>query len=409
MQGESIRNVRVSTRETGPSPILNGKMPEIFGRCDPAFQAVADMFERNLTGRGDASDVGASCAVAIDGEVVVDLWGGFADVEKDRVWQEDTLCCCWSVSKTIGAVLTLMMIDQGKLDLDAPVARYWPAFGTNGKEGVLVRHLLDHTAGVSYVDAELEPGEANNWDTMIAAIESTALNWPAGSRLGYLNMTQGYLLGGLCSHVNGGRRLAQFLREDLAGPLGLDWHFAVADDVMARLATVYQTDPAMFKRIIEKDPDSVFSQSMKGRDHNETYNSVQWRKAENGAGTSHTNARAMARLYGTLARGGSLDGVAVLSRDTLKLAETQSVRETCAVNGIEMRFSLGFEMNCPPITPMGPGDRCFGYIGAGGSFAFADPDAKIGFGYGHNLMHQGVGPGPCGLPLVEAAIKSVYG
>ena len=394
--------------DTGPSPFLNGNTPDVFGRCDPAFQAVADTFEQNLTARGRDSDVGASCAVMIDGETVVDLWGGFADVAHDRIWQEDTLCCCWSVSKTIGAVLTLMMVDQGKLELDAPVARYWPAFGANGKDGILVRHLLDHTAGVSYVDADLKPGEANDWDTMIAAIEATAPNWRAGSKLGYLNMTQGYLLGGLCAHVNGERRLAQLLREDLAEPLGLDWHFAVPDDVMPRLATVYQIDPTAFQRIIEKNPESTFAKSMKGRDHSETYNSRQWRKAENGAGTSHTNARAMARLYGTLARGGAMDGFTALSSDTLKLAGTESVRETCAVNGIEMRFSLGFEMNCPPATPMGPGDRCFGYIGAGGSFAFADPDVKMGFGYSHNVMHQGLGPGPCGLPLVEAATAAAY-
>ncbi len=393
---------------TGPSPFLNGKTPDMFGRCDPAFQTVADTFEQNLTTRGENGDVGASCAVMVDGEMVVDLWGGFANVERDIIWQEDTLCCCWSVSKTIGAVLTLMMIDTGVIEIDAPVAQYWPEFGANGKDGILVRHLLDHTAGVSYVDAGLQPGDTNDWDVMVAAIEHTAPNWPAGTQLGYLNMTQGYLLGELCARVNGGRRLAQFLREELAEPLGLDWHFAVPDGVMPRLATVYQTDPDAFSRLIAKDPYSTFAKSMKGRDSNETYNSLRWRKAENGAGTSHTNARAMAKLYGTLARGGVLKDTRILGPETMALAATQSVRQTCAVNGIEMRFSLGFEMNCPPITPMGPGNSCFGYIGAGGSFAFADPDTKISFGYSHNVMHQGLGPGPCGLPLVEAAIAAVY-
>lgn len=398
----------MTTEDLGPSPFLKGKKPEMFGRCDPAFQAVADTFEQNLSGRGDNGDVGASCAVMIDGEFVVDLWGGYADIAQDKVWQEDTLSCCWSVSKTIGAVLTWMMIDKGLLDLDNPVARYWPEFGANGKDTILVRHLLDHTAGVSYVDADLKPGDTNNWDTMVAAIEQTAPNWPAGSQLGYLNMTQGYLLGELCARVNGGRRLAQFLREDLAEQLDLDWHFAVPDDVTPRLATVYQVDSGTFNRVIEKNPESVFAKSMKGRDPNETYNSSIWHSAENGAGTSHTNARGMAKLYGTLARGGELSGFRILNADALDRIATESVRQTCAVNGIEMRFSLGFEMNCPPVTPMGPADRGFGYIGAGGSFAFADPDAKLGFGYSHNLMHQGLGPGPCGLPLVEAVVAATY-
>ncbi len=393
---------------TDLNPFLEGKAPQVFGTCESKFQRVADVFKENLTQRGEQGDVGSSCAVMVDGELVVDLWGGYADVAEEREWQEDTLCCCWSVSKSIGAVLTLRMADQGLIDIEKPVSAYWPEFGANGKETILVRHVLNHTAGVSYVGADLQPGTVNDWDTMIAAIEATAPNWEAGSQLGYQNMTQGYLLGELCARVNGGRRLAQFFQEELAQPLGLHWHFAVPDAVMPRLATVYQSDPTLFARLIEENPDSPFALSMKGRDPDETYNTNAWRKAENGAGTSHTNARSMARLYGALARGGSLDGVTVLSQEALQLAQEQTVRDKDLINGLEMRFSTGFEMNCPPATPMGPGDRCFGFIGAGGSFAFADPDKELGFGYSHNVMHQGVGPGPCGLPLVEAAMDAVY-
>ena len=349
----------MSTETKGLSPFLNGQKPDVFGRYDPKFQPVADVFEHNLTQRGAHGDVGATCAVMVDGEMVVDLWGGYADVEHGKVWQDDTLCCCWSVSKTIGAVLTLRLIDQGVLDLDTPVAAYWPAFGANGKDRILVRHLLDHTAGVSFVDATLKPGAANDWGTMIAALEQTSPNWEAGTQLGYLNQTQGYLLGGLCFQVNGRRRLAQFLREELAEPLSLDWHFEIPDDDLARLATVYQIDASMFTRVIEKNPDSVFAKSMKGRDPAETYNSLRWRKAENGAGTSHTNARAMAKLYGALSRGGALDNFTVLSESALQAASKESIRETCAVNGIEMRFSTGFEMNCPPVTPMGTSETAF--------------------------------------------------
>lgn len=396
-----------SAPENGLNPFLEGKTPSVFGHCDPQFQAVADVFEHNLVDKGVNGDVGAACAVMVEGDLVVDLWGGYADVTEDRVWQENTLCCCWSVSKTIGALLTLMMVDRGLIDIDAPVANYWPAFGANSKDRILVRHLLDHTAGVSYVDSDLSPGEANEWDKMVPAIERTEPNWPAGTQLGYLNMTQGYLLGELCNRVNGGRRLAQFLQEELAEPLGLDWHFAVPKNMFDRIASVYQSDPGLFTRVIEANPDSTFAKSMRGRDPNETYNSAAWRGAENGAGTSHTNARAMAKLYGALANGGTHKDFRILSEKTLSLAQTESVRETCAINGIEMRFSLGFEMNCPPATPMGPGNKCFGYIGAGGSYAFADPERKLGFGYSHNVMHPGLGPGPCGLPLVEETLEVV--
>ena len=386
---------------------LNGKLPQVFGYCDPAFQTVADEFKQNFNDRGDSGDVGASCAVMVEGEMVVDLWGGYADVEKEQVWQEDTLVCCWSVSKGLGAALALMLVDRGRLDINAPVAQYWPGFAANGKEGVLVCHLLNHTAGLSCLDPDLAPGALYDWDTIVTAIEETTPNWEPGSRLGYLNMTHGYLLGELCARVNGGRRLAQALDEELADPLGLDWHFAVPDDTLPRIATVYQADPSFFNSMIEQDPETYFARSMKGRDSEEDYNSLKWRKAQNGSGTSHSNARAMARLYGCLARGGELDGIRILSEDTLNLAKTETVRGICAVNGVEMRFSNGFEMNCPPATPMGSNDRCFGYLGAGGSYAFADPDTKMGFGYSHNFMHMGVGPGPCGLPLVEATIAAV--
>lgn len=391
------------------NPFLQGRKPEVFGRCDPKFQGVADVFADNFAKRGEQGEVGASCAVMLDGDLVVDLWGGYADVAAARAWDKDTLTCCWSVSKGLGAALGLIMVDRGKLDLDAPVARYWPAFAKNGKDKILVRHLFDHRAAVTFVDAALKPGDIYDWDVMVRAIEDTAPNWPPGEKAVYLNMTQGYLLGGLCEKINGGKRLAQALRDDLAGPLKLDWHFAVPDDVLPRLARVYQLPSAGFTEFLAKNPDSIFAKSMKGRDPAEDYNSLKWRKAEIGSGSSHTNARAMARLYGCLARGGELDGVRVMSADTLSHATTEAVRGPDPIFGVELKFSTGFEMDCPPATPMGGGGRAFGYLGAGGSFAFADPDLKLGFGYSHNFMHMGVGPGPCGGPLVEAVMKAVRG
>ncbi|MDX2222963.1 MAG: serine hydrolase domain-containing protein [Rhodospirillaceae bacterium] len=388
------------------NPFLGGRKPEVFGRCDPKFQAVADVFADNFTARGAAGEVGASCAIMIDGELVVDLWGGFADVVANRPWQPDTLCCCWSVSKTIGATMVLKEVERGRLDLDVPVARYWTGFGRNGKAGIKVRHLLEHKAALTFVDADLKAGDLYDWNTMIAALETSAPNWPPGEKAAYLNMTQGYLTGGLCQQVNGGRRLGQAWREDVAVPLALDWHLGVPDTVMPRLATVYQVPSASFGEFLAKNPDSLMARSMKGRDPTEDYNNRRWRTCENGAGASHTNARSMARFYGCLARGGELDGVRLLSDNTLREAEAEAWRGPDPIFNAEARFSTGFELNCPPATPMGPGTRCFGYVGAGGSFAFADPETRIGFGYAHNFMHMGLGPGPCGLPLVEAATRA---
>ncbi|MBP01704.1 MAG: hypothetical protein CMM25_02680 [Rhodospirillaceae bacterium] len=398
----------MSNKKYSLNPYLLGNIAEIHGKCDPLFQEVADTFEQNFLYRGIDGEIGASCAVIIDGELIVDLWGGFAEPKTLTEWHENTICCCWSVSKTIGSVLTLMMIDQGLLNPSEPVATYWPEFSKNGKHGILVKHLLNHTAGLSYVDQDLSEGEINNRASMVSAIENTTPNWSPGSRLGYLNMTQGYLLGELCSRVNDGKQISQLLNEKIAGPLGLDWHFQITEDLVNRTANVYQANPTLFNDLINQNPDTIFAQSMKGRNPSETYNSDHWRTAENGSGTSHTNARSMAKLYSSLVTDCKLGAKSLFSKEVLNLAMTESILGVDTVNEIEMRFSLGFELNYPEVTPMGPNKHSFGYIGAGGSYAFADPTIRLGFGYSHNFMHSCIGPGPCGLPLVNKVMECAY-
>ena len=389
------------------NPLLGSLNPPIQGHADPSFRAVAEAFSKSFEINGFDAEVGATCAVMVDGEMVVDLWGGYADIASETPWQDDTLVCCWSVSKSLVATLGLMLVERGALDLDRPVAEYWPEFAQRGKQTVLVRHLLDHRAGLSYVDSELQRGDHYDWEVMVRALENTAPNWPPGSRHGYLNMTMGYLLGELFSRVNGGRRLAQFVREDLAAPLGLDWHFALLEELFPRIATVYRNEGESVADAVAAAPDSLFAKSMQGFDPSEDYNSKAWRGAQVGSGSSHGNARAMARLFGCLARGGELDGVRLLSEETLQLAQTEAAVGEDALLGMPMRYSTGFEMTCPPALPMGPSEKAFGYVGAGGAFGFADPTRKFAFGYSPNFMHMGVGPGRAGLALVEAAIGSL--
>jgi CubicO group peptidase (beta-lactamase class C family) len=389
------------------NPALGKLVPEIHGRCDPAFAAVADRFEQAFMSSDSDGEVGATCAVMVDGEMAVDLWGGFADVSKPRPWQRDTLVCGWSVAKSLCGTLGLMLVDRGQLELDAPVAHYWPEFGTKGKERILVCHLLEQRAALPVLEADLKPGDAYDWDIMVSAIQDSAPIWSPGSQAAYHNLTFGYLLGELFARVNGGRRLGQFLAEDLAGPLGLDWHLGLSAAQVDRTATVYRPSNDSLAAAMDLDADSLFLRSMKGSDPQETYNSSRWRAAQMGAGSAHGNARAMARLFGCLARGGELDGVRILSQRTAGLAAVQTSRGIDPVMGMEMRFSTGFEMACPPVTPMGPSDQAFGYIGAGGAFGFADPNVKMGFGYSPNFMHLGIGPGKWGLALSRAAINAL--
>lgn len=385
------------------NPFLGGRMPSIFGHCDPAFSAVKDAFAANFFERGTDGEVGATCCVMIDGVTVVDLYGGYAEAETDRVWQRDTISCSWSVGKAALTTLGLMLVDQGKLDLDEPVCRYWPEFGQNGKEEVLVRHCFDHRAAVSYVDADLVPGDLYEWETMVAALEETAPNFPPGSKEMYLNMTHGYLLGELFRRVNGGRKISQFLAEELSGPLDLDWHFALSDALIARTARVYQLTPAGIMEMVTANPDTIFAKSMKGFDVDEDFNSEKWRRSQIGSGSIHGNARSLARMWGALVRGGELDGVRIMSPETAALASREAVRGHDEILDVDIRFSTGYELNCPPAHPMGPNPNAFGFWGAGGVFGFGDPDSKLSFGYAPNYMHPKLELGPRGTPLVDAA------
>jgi len=388
------------------NPFLLGKEPQISGFCDPAFEDVHEAFRANFFERGEDGEVGATCCAMLDGRTVVDLYGGYAEPEADRVWQRDTISCSWSVGKAALATLALMLVDQGKLALDAPVYRYWPEFAKGGKEGVLVRHLLDHRAGVSYVDADLAPGDLYDWQTMVSAIEETTPNFPPGSKVMYLNMTHGYLLGELFARVNGGRRIAQFLREALSGPLDLDWHFALDDRQIARTARIYQKTPAGLMDMMQEHPDSLFARSMKGFRLDEDFNSDAWRRAQIGSGSIHGNARSLARLWAALVRGGTLEGVEIMSPETAALASAEVCRGHDEILGVDIRFSTGYEMNAPPAHPMGPNPNAFGFWGAGGVFGFADPETRLSFGYAPNYMHPSLELGPRGTALVEAATRA---
>ncbi len=384
------------------NPRLQGRTPPLAGRVDDRFSAVADAFEEAFMARGNDAEVGASFAVMRHGELLVDLWGGFKDLDTDEPWQQDTLVCCWSVSKSLCSTLGLRLVDAGLLELDAPVCTYWPEFGQSGKADILVRHILEHRAPVVFVDADLQAGDVFDWDLMVRAIETTTPNWPISESPAYLNLTYGYLLGELFARVNGGQRLGRFVRDQLAEPRNLDWHFDVPDQVLPRLATVYAAPPMEMALA----PDSIPVKSMKGYDPDVDYNSRAYHQSEMGSGSSHTNARAMAQLYSMLIQDTAF-GPRLLSSNSLKLASTEATAGDDPVVLTPMRYSTGFELTCPPALPLGLSDRAFGYIGAGGSLAFADPDTGLSIGYTANFMHMGLGPGPCGLPLVEAALKAV--
>ena len=374
--------------------------PGISGYCDPAFHRLRDLFAGLLA---DGHEVGCAVTLYAGGRKVVDLWGGWADVPRAVPWQHDTIVSTFSVSKALVSTMGHMLVDRGVIDLDQPVARYWPAFGQNGKEGILVRHLLDHRCAISYVDRPLAPGDLYNWEVMIQAVEQTAPNWAPGRHPVYLNMTYGYLMGGLVYKLTG-KRLGPFNRDHLCGPLGLDYHFALRTNERARVATVMQkgSPRALFDEIA-RNPGTVFARTMQGFAPDEDFNSDGWRSGEVGSGQGHGNARAIAGLFEMLRAGGEFNGTRLLRPET----RDRAIAFQCESDGLDpilavpIRFALGYEVNCAPF-PMGPNPKAFGHWGAGGAFGFADIDAGVAFGYTPNFMHPKLELGPRGGALVQA-------
>jgi CubicO group peptidase (beta-lactamase class C family) len=364
---------------------------EIHGHYDPRFVGVRDVFAAAFE-RG--AELGASVCVTLEGESVVDLHAGFADTARTQPWQHDSLVNLFSTTKGMTAICALRLVDQGRLDLDAPVAKYWPEFAAGGKADLPVRHLLSHRAGLPAISKPLPPGSLLDWGVMTAALAEQEPWWTPGTQHGYHAISFGFLVGEVVRRIDG-RSLGTFFREEVAEPLGVDLHIGLAEEHEGRVSKLVQgpvhaeNGPDLFQMIL-KDPESMLAKAfinpplLPG-----DANSREWRAAEIPAANGHGTAAALARLYTALALGGELDGVRVLSSETIEAARTQHSLGLDAILPLESRFGLGFQMPTEG-EPTGPNPKVFGHAGAGGSYGQADPENRIGFGYSMNLMHTGL-------------------
>jgi len=359
------------------------------GTCDPKFKQVKQVFEDNVD---QGLEVGAAVAATVDGKPVIDLWAGHADKAKTRPWNRDTLVNVYSTTKGITAICAHRLVDQGKLDLDAPVSKYWPEFAQAGKEKIPVSYLLNHRAGVPAV-RKLLPADAYwNWPVMCAAIAAQEPWWEPGSRHGYHAITFGYLVGEVIRRITG-KTPGTYLRDELAAPLKLDIHIGVDASFDPRIADLIDAPPpppnapnALGE--MAADPEGVTFKAIANPRpvvDARLINSREWRGAEIPAANGHATARALATLYGALATGGSLNGYRVLTPESIKRGYTVQSYGVDAVLGAVTRWGLGFALT-QPETPIGPNPHTFGHPGAGGSIGFADPDARVGFGYTMNQM-----------------------
>jgi CubicO group peptidase (beta-lactamase class C family) len=373
------------------------------GECDPRFAGVRDAFRASFdAGR----EVGASFAATMDGRVVVDLWGGHADAAGTRPWRRDTIVNVFSTTKAMTALCAHLLVDRGRLDLDAPVARYWPEFAVAGKETLPVRHLLTHQAGLAALHARLPTEALYDWACMTDALAAEAPWWEPGSASGYHAVTFGYLVGEVIRRITG-RTLGAFFRDEVAGPLGADFHIGLAASEDGRVAEMIGPKPeelAAAGAAATLDPESLLGKVMGNPAVSpDVANRTAWRRAEIPAANGHGNARSVARVMTALACGGTLDGVRLLGAETLSNATEEQWFGNDLVLGLPMRWGLGF-MLAHAGLPLGPSSRAFGHGGWGGSLGIADPDARVAWAYVMNKMT----PGTTGDSRAAAPVAALY-
>lgn len=358
-------------------------MTEPHGTHDPRFAPVHDALRRNLA---SGAELGASLVVDIDGEVVLDLWGGFRDEARTTPWDRDTITTVWSTTKTVVSLAALVLVDRGELDVHAPVARYWPEFAANGKEHVEVRHLLSHTSGVSGLEQPAAAEDLYDWDRTTARLAAQAPWWAPGTASGYHATNFGHLAGEVIRRVSG-KSVKDFVAEEIAGPLDADFRIGAAEADWPRIARIVPPPPARFA----PEPGSVMARTLAGPALDAAVaNTAAWRHADIGAVNGHGNARSVARMLSALALGGTVGGVRLLGPDTIDLVFAEQANGTDLGLGIPLRWGIGYALPRPDALPWVPdGKVCF-WGGWGGSVIIMDLDRRLTIAYVMNKMAPGI-------------------
>ncbi|MGO1057388.1 serine hydrolase domain-containing protein [Crossiella sp. CA198] len=389
-------------------------MTQIHGTVAPGFEPVRDAFLTNFT---DGGDVGAAVTVYQRGQKVVDLWGGVADVDTGRAWDQDTIQLVFSTSKGVTATIAHLLVQRGELDLDAPVAQYWPEFAAAGKQDIPVRWLLSHQAGLAVPEKRFPLAWLAEWDPIVEQLAAQQPNWEPGTAHGYHGVTYGWLVGEVIRRATG-RTVGTILAEDVAKPLGLDLWIGLPKEQEPRVGKFIEPDLSVPPPALDtlpphiatmlaafSDPNSFTMRALNVMADPMPPNSPELRAAEVPAVSAIGTADAFARLYASTV--GEVDGVRLLTRETVDRARTLQAYGPDKVVLIPAAWGLGYMTGATPegVTPtinlLGPGT--FGHGGYGGSLALGDVDHQIGFGYVMNKIQSGLtGEGATAGRLVEA-------
>jgi CubicO group peptidase (beta-lactamase class C family) len=374
-------------------------MAEVHGTCDARFQAVREQLQANL----EDEELGASIAINLEGETRVDIWGGWRDEARTQPWDRDTIVNVWSTTKTVTSLAVLMLAARGKLDVYAPVARYWPEFAANGKERVELRHLLSHTSGVSGLDQPATIEDLYDWERSTARMASQAPWWEPGTASGYHALNFGHLLGEVVRRTTG-KGLKQFVAEEIAGPLGADFQIGASESDTARIAPVVPPPPLPFD-LASLDPASPVVRTLSGppADANDA-NTAAWRAADIGGANGHGNARSVARILSAITLGGRVDGHELLNTDAIALIFDQQSDGTDLVLGVPLRFGIGYGLPKLETVPYIPEGRVCFWGGWGGSVIIMDLDRRLTISYMMNRMGAGI----IGSTRAEAYVRAVY-
>jgi len=372
---------------------------EVRGTCDERFSMVRDTLAANLDA---GEDVGASVAVFLDGEPVVDIWGGYADAEGTQPWEEDTVTNVFSTTKTMTFLCALLLADRGELDFHAPVARYWPEFKAEGKEGVEVRHLTGHTAGLSGWSEKMESEDLADWEKCTSLLANQAPWWTPGDGSGYHAVTQGYLVGEVVRRICG-ETLGTFFAREIAGPLDADFHIGTPPEVDGRIARLIPHEPVDLTLL--GPPDSIAVRTLTNPQiTGETSWHEWWQRAEIPAANGHGNARSVAKIQSVLAGAGEARGVRLLSAEGCEAVFEEQANGTDRVLSAPFRIGMGYGLSSD-LVPLGP-RACF-WGGYGGSLVVNDLDRRLTVCYVMNRMAVDLVGDRRGASILLATVASL--
>lgn len=371
------------------------------GRCDPGFEPLRDLFSRCLS-QGPDQDLGASLAVYVEGEPVLDLWGGWCDEARTRPWAATTLVNVWSTTKTMTSLAALLLIDRGVLDPNKPVAHWWPAFAAEGKGSITLGQVMSYTSGVSGWNAPINMEHLYDQEAAAARLAAQAPWWAPGSATGYHALNYGHLIGELVRRCTG-QTLGRFFAQEIAAPLKADFHIGLADADFRRVSPVMVPPPLPFD-FSTLDSASVMFKTFTGPlPDAAAANTDAWRRAGIGAAGGHGNARSVAQIQSVVANGGRSGGVQLLRPKTVDRVFEPQHQGTDLVLGVPLTMGLGWALPAPEVVPYVPTGRVCFWGGWGGSMVINDADRRVTLAYMMNRMAPGIIGGPVIAQLAALA------